>query len=290
MSVELTRLPGVKIGTLPYYASVGWTMPTNDPANNYVPLWNAGRIIWAPITTPIQAIMDTNGDLLVRDQNGAIVALHERGSPAQGDILTPVNTGGGVFIPQWLAQSSIDVSGFGGGAALTKTDDTNVTATLTGTPTTALRVAAGFTLGWTGTLSDVRGGIDTGAWTPVAFAAGNFTAQAGNWTLASGDQLQFRYRLFGKTMHVGFVLVTTTVSATPTYLQITIPASKTAAATFGQPISAVDNGTARNAAAVISSTNIRLYIDAIAAIGGAGTWATATDNTAVFGTLTFETT
>ncbi len=176
------------------------------------------------------------------------------------------------------------------GAALTETNDTNVTATLTGTPTTALLRAAGFTLGWTGTLADVRGGIDTGVWTAVTFAAGNFTAQAGNWTLASGDQLMFRYRLFGKTMHVGFVLVTTTVSATPTYLQITIPASKTAAATFGQPISAVDNGTARNAAAVISSTNIRLYIDAIAAIGGAGTWATATDNTAVFGTLTFETT
>lgn len=44
------------------------------------------------------------------------------------------------------------------GAALTKTDDTNVTLTLGGTPTTALLRAASLTLGWTGTLSPARGG------------------------------------------------------------------------------------------------------------------------------------
>lgn len=45
-----------------------------------------------------------------------------------------------------------------GGAALTKTDDTNVTMTLGGTPSTSLLVAASMTLGWTGTLSGARGG------------------------------------------------------------------------------------------------------------------------------------
>lgn len=43
-------------------------------------------------------------------------------------------------------------------AALTKTDDTNVTLTLGGTPATALLQAASLTLGWTGTLSGTRGG------------------------------------------------------------------------------------------------------------------------------------
>lgn len=47
------------------------------------------------------------------------------------------------------------------GSALTKTDDTNVTLTLGGTPTTALLNAASLTLGWTGTLAASRGG--TGA-------------------------------------------------------------------------------------------------------------------------------
>ena len=41
-------------------------------------------------------------------------------------------------------------------AALTKTDDTNVTITLGGTPSTALLQAVSLTLGWTGTLADSR--------------------------------------------------------------------------------------------------------------------------------------
>jgi hypothetical protein len=50
-------------------------------------------------------------------------------------------------------------------AALTKTDDTNVTLTLGGTPATALLHAASLTLGWTGTLSGTRGGtgVNNGA-------------------------------------------------------------------------------------------------------------------------------
>lgn len=44
------------------------------------------------------------------------------------------------------------------GNALTKTDDTNVTLTLGGSPSTALLAASSLTLGWTGTLSVARGG------------------------------------------------------------------------------------------------------------------------------------
>lgn len=45
-------------------------------------------------------------------------------------------------------------------AALTKTDDTNVTLTLGGTPATALLQATSLTLGWTGQLSLTRGGTN----------------------------------------------------------------------------------------------------------------------------------
>lgn len=51
------------------------------------------------------------------------------------------------------------------GAALTKTDDTNVTLTLGGSPTTALVNAASVTVGWTGTLANSRGGTGTGTYT-----------------------------------------------------------------------------------------------------------------------------
>ncbi len=57
------------------------------------------------------------------------------------------------------------------GTALTKTDDTNVTLTLGGSPTTALLAATSLTLGWTGTLSEARGG--TGF---TAFGTGVSTA------------------------------------------------------------------------------------------------------------------
>jgi hypothetical protein len=46
----------------------------------------------------------------------------------------------------------------GSGSALTKTNDTNVTLTLGGTPTTALLQATSITAGWTGQLGVTRGG------------------------------------------------------------------------------------------------------------------------------------
>lgn len=57
---------------------------------------------------------------------------------------------------------------FGGGgspvvpAALTKSDDTNITLTLGGTPATALLQAVSITAGWTGTLAVTRGGLGFG--------------------------------------------------------------------------------------------------------------------------------
>jgi len=50
-------------------------------------------------------------------------------------------------------------------AALTKTDDTNVTLTLGGTPATALLQATSLTLGWTGTLAATRGGTGASSYT-----------------------------------------------------------------------------------------------------------------------------
>lgn len=50
----------------------------------------------------------------------------------------------------------------GGGSAFTKVDDTNVTVTLGGSPLIALNASMSFTLGWTGTLSQGRGGKGDG--------------------------------------------------------------------------------------------------------------------------------
>lgn len=50
-------------------------------------------------------------------------------------------------------------------SALTKTDDTNVTLTLGGSPSAALLAATSLTLGWTGTLAAARGGTGYGSYT-----------------------------------------------------------------------------------------------------------------------------
>ncbi len=114
MSVELTKLPGVKPGSIPYYSTAGFTVPTNDPANNNLPIWLSGRLKWVSLTALFATLSTTSGDLFVIDQNGALVVLHELGTPAQGDILTPINTGGGIFVPAWTAQTNIALNGFGG--------------------------------------------------------------------------------------------------------------------------------------------------------------------------------
>lgn len=56
------------------------------------------------------------------------------------------------------AWNSLSYIGGGAGAALTRVDDTNVTLTLGGSPTTALLAATSLTLGWTGQLAASRGG------------------------------------------------------------------------------------------------------------------------------------
>jgi hypothetical protein len=66
----------------------------------------------------------------------------------------------------FTASATIPATDISSGAALTKTDDTNVTLTLGGSPTTALLAATSITAGWTGQLSVARGG--TGASTLTA--------------------------------------------------------------------------------------------------------------------------
>lgn len=71
-----------------------------------------------------------------------------------------------------LAWTKIDKTGavlgdLGGAAALTRTNDTNVTLVLGGAPATALLAATSLTLGWAGTLAPARGGLGFDA-SPVA--------------------------------------------------------------------------------------------------------------------------
>jgi hypothetical protein len=69
-------------------------------------------------------------------------------------FVTQIGTDGSISTAQ---PSVTDISG---GAALTRTNDTNVTLTLGGSPTTALLAATSITVGWSGTLAEARGGTN----------------------------------------------------------------------------------------------------------------------------------
>lgn len=84
--------------------------------------------------------------------------------------LSQTGTGAVSAAPVWSTISGGDITG----AALTKTDDTNVTLTLGGTPTTALLRAASLTLGWTGTLAGGRGGTGVNNGSSTITVGGNF--------------------------------------------------------------------------------------------------------------------
>ena len=69
-------------------------------------------------------------------------------------------------------------------------------------------------------------------WHEVPFAAGNFTANTGTWTVASADQQLFRYSKLGQLMVVSFFLEdTTTGSGMGNELRITLPKGLAASAT-----------------------------------------------------------
>jgi hypothetical protein len=82
------------------------------------------------------------------------------------------------------------------GAALTKTDDTNVTLTIGGSPTNALLSATSLTLGWTGNLAVNRGGTAQTSYTDGQLLIGNSTGntltkatltQGTNITITNGN-------------------------------------------------------------------------------------------------------
>ena len=94
-------------------------------------------------------------------------------------------------------------------AALTKTDDTNVTLTLGGAPTTALLAATSLTLGWTGTLAASRGGTGLSSLgTGVATWLG--TPSSANLAAAVTDETGSGALVFGTAPTISDLTVTGT--------------------------------------------------------------------------------
>jgi hypothetical protein len=125
------------------------------------------------------AINITDGKLFYKDNANAVQVIGWKVTPtsAGGTGLTSYTAGdltyyasGTTFTKLAIGASGRYLSSSGTApqwsapAALTETDDTNVTMTLGGSPSTALLSAVSMTLGWTGTLAATRGGTGFGSY------------------------------------------------------------------------------------------------------------------------------
>lgn len=147
------------------------------------------------------AINITDGKLFYKDNANAIQVIGWKTTPtsAGGTGLTSYTAGDLLYYASGttLSKLAIGTSGrwlgssgtapqWNAPAALTKTNDTNVTLTLGGSASTALLNAASLTLGWTGTLATTRGGTGLSSFT----ANGVVYANSSN-TLTTGSALVF---------------------------------------------------------------------------------------------------
>ena len=97
-----------------------------------------------------------------------------------------VTIGSGVsFVSGTLSATGVS------GTALTRTNDTNVTVTLSGSPTTALLNATRLTMGWSGTLATTRGGTGLGSFTAngVMYASSTSVLVTGSDFVFDGTNL-----------------------------------------------------------------------------------------------------
>ncbi len=130
------------------------------------------------------AINITDGKLFYKDNSNAVQVISWKVTPtsAGGTGLTSYSAGDTLYYASGTTLSKLSIGSSGSymsssgtapqwtaAAALTKTDDTNITLTLGGSASTALLNAASLTLGWTGTLAVSRGGTGAGSASITAF-------------------------------------------------------------------------------------------------------------------------
>lgn len=131
--------------------------------------------------------------------------------------------------------------------------------------------------------------ITSAAAASVSFSGGNFTADAGTWTVDSGDVNANTYVKLSKLLVWSLSLSTTSVSvATPTYLKVALPAGTTIDKRTDGAFVYSSNGGAQAAGlwvAIAGEAFVRLYRDHASTV-----WAIGANNTEVRATVLLTTT
>lgn len=204
----------------------------------------AGRILYSTFNNTIGELTTTARSVLGSSStsvpnwlaltDGQIVIGSTAGAPAAASL----SAGTGISITP--GSNSISIATTGAvvtPAALTKTDDTNVTLTLGGSPSTALVNAASLTLGWTGQLGLTRGGSNA-----------SLTASNGGIVYSTASAMA----ILAGTATAGQI-IRSGASTTPTWSTATYPAT---AGTSGNVLTSDGTNWASSAPAGSSTSTI----------------------------------
>ena len=194
----------------------------------------------------------TLGDIIYSSATNTLSKLAGNTTTAK-QYLSQTGNGTISAAPSWATISGSDITG----AALTRTDDTNVTLTLGGTPTTALLRAASLTLGWTGQLAVARGGTGFG------------TATQGDIIYSDASN---SFAKLAKDTNATRYLSNTGTSNNPAWAQIDLSNGVTG----DLPFSNLTQGSARSVLGVTGNStadvaSIQGTADQVLVVNGAGT-------------------
>src|SRR4026209_114580 len=254
------------VGTLWNKAAVDSLMDAVDAEARLYPTLPAST---APTTTGTQtalAIPSGTGDLVLYLNNATLLTIQGIAAGVANQTLTLVSKGAGQVDLAHLHAS---------GTALGKL---KLFAT---SGLTSLAAGSGVAVfEYDATVTQWRLlAHDQGAWITPAYAGTDYTAATGTWTVDSGDVIELRYWLKGRTLFVKVWLLTTSVSATPAELRRAIPGGFTVAG--NDTITPLQVANAGGGAAV-GMVSVGATIAFYSSIGGAG-WSAATNNASVNG-------
>jgi hypothetical protein len=120
------------------------------------------------------------------------------------------------------------------------------------------------------------------------FAAGDFTASAGTWTVDSGDVSDYSYTVTDKLMTVWFSINDTDVSNAGVALRLAVPGGFTIATGANcQNLIRVSDAGATEVAGIAQATGGLTYLILYASLAAGGFSSTSSDNTDVTGQITF---